>query len=205
LVADGSRRTHSPCRQERIRSDATAKHGFRLDCLPSCFGGRLRDAPVVLLYLSPGFSKQDIVDAKTDEGRDHYVRRWKGYEPIRDLKPNWMVNRIKRFGTYHEVKDKIALLNIGAYHSVNLKSFSSLLALPSSRVSLGWAQDVLFPKAEAGERIVICMRSASYWGLEQGQKYKGTLFAPKVNRSGYLLKNYDNEILIKLVQQRLGT
>src|SRR6266508_148553 len=35
------------------------KHGFRLDCLPGCFGGRLRDAPVVLLYLSPGFGEQD--------------------------------------------------------------------------------------------------------------------------------------------------
>jgi hypothetical protein len=92
------------------------KHGFRLDCLPSCFGGRLRDAPVVLLYLSPGFSKQDIIDAKTVEGKDYYVRRWKGYEPIRDIKPNWMVSRIRHFGAYHEVKDKIALLNIGAYH-----------------------------------------------------------------------------------------
>ena len=36
------------------------KHGFRLDCLPSSFGGLLRDAPVVLLYLSPGFGEQDL-------------------------------------------------------------------------------------------------------------------------------------------------
>ena len=36
------------------------KHGFRLDCLPSSFGGRLRDAPVVLLYLSPGFGGSPI-------------------------------------------------------------------------------------------------------------------------------------------------
>jgi hypothetical protein len=187
---------------DRMRPE---KHGFRLDCLPSSFGGRLRDAPVVLLYLSPGFRKQDLRDARTEEGKEYYFQRWKGYQPIRDIKSSWMVSRTKCFGTYSEVKDKIALLNIGAYHSVNLKSFSSLLALPSSRVSLGWAQDDLFLEAEAGKRIVICMRSASYWGLEQGQKYKGTLFAPRVNRSGYLLKNRDNEVLIERVRKRLGT
>jgi hypothetical protein len=86
-----------------------------------------------------------------------------------------------------------------------VKSFGSLLALPSSPVSLGWAQDVLFPDAEAGKRIVICMRSASYWGLEQGRKYEGSLFAPEVNRSGYLLKNHENDRLVELVQKRLGS
>jgi hypothetical protein len=181
------------------------KHGFRLDCLPSSFGGRLRDAPVVLLYLSPGFGQQDLVDAQTDEGKDYYVRRWGGYEPIRDIKSNWMLSRTKNFGDYETVKNKIALLNIGAYHSVDVKSFGSLLALPSSRVSLEWAQSVLFPDAEAGKRIVICMRSASYWGLEQGRKYEGGLFAPQVNRSGYFLKNDANDRLVELVQKRLGT
>jgi hypothetical protein len=120
------------------------KHGFRLDCLPSSFGGRLRDAPVVLLYLSPGFGTQDVKDAQTEEGKDYYVRRWAGYEPIRDIRSNWMLSRTKNFGDYETVKNKIALLNIGAYHSVDVQSFGSLLALPSSRVSLGWAQDVCF-------------------------------------------------------------
>jgi hypothetical protein len=181
------------------------KHGFRLDCLPGCFGGRLRDAPVVLLYLSPGFGEQDVIDAKTDERKDYYVRRWRGYEPIRNIESNWMLSRTRDFGDYNAVKDKIALLNIGAYHSVDVRSFASLLALPSSRVSLGWAQDVLFPDAEAGKRIVICMRSASYWGLEQGRKYDGTLFAPKVNRSGYLIKNDDKRGLVDIVRNRLAS
>jgi hypothetical protein len=183
------------------------KHGFRLDCLPGCFGGRLRDAPVVLLYLSPGFGKQDVIDAQTEEGKDFYFRRYKGYEPPRDLgaaKSSWITIRTKHFGPWEKIRDKIALLNIGAYHSTNVSSFASLLALPSSRVSLGWAQDVLFPDAEAGKRIVICMRSASYWGLEQGRKYEGTLFAPNVNRSGYLLKDEDNRRLVEIVRNRLA-
>ena len=61
------------------------QHGFRLDCLPGCFGGRLRDAPIVLLYLSPGFSDRDVADAKTKEGKDYYYRRYRGYELPRDL------------------------------------------------------------------------------------------------------------------------
>jgi hypothetical protein len=180
------------------------KHGFRLDCLPSSFGGRLGDAPVVPLYLSPGFGDQDVNDAQTEEGKDYYVRRWAGYEPIRDIKSNWMLSRTKHFGDYDTVRNKIALLNIGAYHSVDVKSFGSLLALPSSRVSLGWAQDVLFPDAEAGKRVVICMRSACWWGLAQGRKYEGGLFAPQVNRSGYLLKNEANDRLVELVQTSSG-
>jgi hypothetical protein len=78
-----------------------------------------------------------------------------------------------------------------------------LLALPSSRVSLAWAQEVLFPAAEAGDRIVICMRSAAYWGLEAGRNYSGTLFAPLVNRGGHLLKNPQNKRLIALVRERV--
>jgi hypothetical protein len=45
------------------------RHGFRLDCLPAAFDGRLREAPVVLLYLSPGFKERDVTIAKSDEGK----------------------------------------------------------------------------------------------------------------------------------------
>jgi hypothetical protein len=66
-----------------------------------------------------------------------------------------------------------------------------------------WAQSVLFPEAEAGRRIVICMRSAPYWGLDPGRRYGKCLFAPLVNRSGHLIKNDDNRRLIKLVRPRI--
>jgi hypothetical protein len=59
------------------------------------------------------------------------TRRWRGYEPIRDIKSNWMLSRTKNFGDYETVKNMIALLNIGAYHSADVRSFGSLLALPS--------------------------------------------------------------------------
>lgn len=185
---------------------APEQHGFRLDCLPGCFGGRLRDAPLVLLYLSPGFNAADIADAQTEEGIDFYFRRYKGYELPRDLgkaKSSWVTSRTKEFGAWEKVRDKIAVLNIGAYHSINVKSPAMLMALPSSRVSLNWAQHVLFPEAEAGKRIVICMRSAALWGLQLGRTYGQGLFAPSVIRSGHLKKNDQNRSLIKLVQDRL--
>jgi len=182
------------------------QHGFRLDCLPACFGGRLRDAPVVMLYLSPGFSENDVADAQNEESKDYYMRRYSGYEPPRHLlneKSTWFSSRTKCFGDWEQVRDKIAVLNIGAYHSRDVKSKSALMALPSSRVCLDWAQDVLFSDAEAGRRIVICMRSAALWGLAVGRQYSGLLFAPVVNRAGHLAKNEENAGLIKTVRERL--
>jgi hypothetical protein len=187
------------------RMDA-ARHGFQLECLPACFSGRLRTAPVVLMYLSPGFSRADLADAKSEQGRDYRARSWQGDEPFRDHGPgrSWLESRTKVFCGYGAVKENFAVLNIGAYHSKDVKSYSSLLALPSSRISLTWAQEVLFSAAEAGDRIVICMRSAAYWGLDVGRKYPGTLFAPLVNRSGHLLKNRQNKRLIDIVRERIA-
>jgi len=181
------------------------RHGFQLDCLPGCFGGRLRFAPIVLLYLSPGFSEADIADANSDEGQDYRFRSWKGDEPFRETGPgrSWLSRHTKIFCKYETVQSKFAVLNIGAYHSTNVKSYASLLALPSSRVSLTWAQERLFPEAEDGQRIVICMRSAAYWGLDTGRKYRGSLFAPLVTRSGHLIKNAENKKLIELVRRRV--
>ncbi|MCP1849402.1 MULTISPECIES: hypothetical protein [unclassified Bradyrhizobium] len=42
-------------------------HGFDLRCLPCNFGGKLRTAPVVLLYLSPGFSEPDVRIARSKQ------------------------------------------------------------------------------------------------------------------------------------------
>jgi hypothetical protein len=187
------------------RMDAE-RHGFQLECLPGCFGGALKSAPIVLLYLSPGFSDADIPDAESEEGKDYRFRSWQGDEPFRDHGPGrvWLASRTKIFCDYETVKRNFAVLNIGAYHSKDVRSFASLLALPSSRVSLAWAQDVLFPEAEAGKRVVICMRSAAYWGLDTGRKYEGTLFAPPVNRSGHLIKSPDRDRLIGLIKSRLA-
>ncbi len=188
----------------RINPD---KHGFSTDCLPACYMGNLRSAPIVLLYLSPGFGEQDLKDAKSKAGKDYYFRRWKGDEPLPSpdgAGHSWLKSRTKIFGDYDFIKDKIAVLNIGAYHSKDVRSYSSLLALPSSRTSLSWAQNFLFPQAEAGKRVVICMRSAAYWGLESGKQYGKALFAPHVTRSGHMIQNSQYPKIINAAKKLIG-
>jgi hypothetical protein len=182
------------------------KNGFKTHCLPACFSGRLRTADVVLLYLSPGYSKQDEKDVLSKEGRDYYFRKWKGDEPLRASGGEgeaWLRSRTKKFADYETVRNRFAILNIGAYHSKVVADYGTLCALPSSRVSLGWAQKVLFPAAEKGERLVICMRSAACWGLKTGESYGKSLFAPKVTRGGFLLQNAENQALIEKVHAKL--
>jgi hypothetical protein len=100
------------------RMDAE-RHGFQFACLPGCFAGKLRTAPIVLLYLSPGYSPADVDDAKTDEGKEYRFRSWKGDEPFRDSGPGrvWLERRTKLFGDFETIKRHFAVLNIGAYHS----------------------------------------------------------------------------------------
>jgi len=174
-------------------------HGFQLDCLPASFTGPLRTAPVVLLYLSPGFRPQDATGALKREVQDYYFRRWQGEEPIPEDHA-WAERRTKYFGSWSDLRHKIAVLNIVAYHSKTFNDYSVLASLPSSRVAIEWAQTHLFPEAEVGRRVVICLRASAFWGLERGRTYEGNLFAPGVTRAGFLVRNEARAKLIKLVK-----
>jgi hypothetical protein len=160
-------------------------HGFPHTALPGHFMGPLKSAPIVMLYISPGLDAFDEVFAKTDEGVMWHAdqRKGDGHLPLGNSGPGvaWWLARTKRFGASPEVRaSNIAILNIGAYHSKEMKDTELLAALPSSRVALSWAQSELFPQAEQGERVVICARAAKFWGLSPGTDYPGTLFARPV-------------------------
>jgi hypothetical protein len=96
------------------------------------------------------------------------------------------------------------LLNIGAYHSKTFADAPLLAALPSSRASISWAQDVLFPEAEAGKRVVICLRSARFWGLKAGRQYGISLFAPHVTRGGHMKHGKMRKRIIESVRAIIG-
>ena len=183
---------------------------FDFGCLPAAFDGPLRTAPVVLLYLSPGLSEtQDHADAKSKAGRARYRHRWAGNSPLpgpKEHEPawNWWKSRSPCFGDWQGLRDKIAVLNIGAYHSKMFADAPLLAALPSSRVSLGWAQDVLFPEAIAGRRVVVCLRAARFWGLKEGERYGLSLFAPPVTRAGHMKHGEMREEVIRAVKRALG-
>ena len=180
-----------------------ARHGFQLGCLPACFAGPLKTAPVVLLYLSPGYETGEDKKARLKETQQRYFARWQGEQLLPEH--HWFIGRTKRFGSYEKVREKVAVLNIGTYHSRTMDSYASMLALPSSRVTLDWAQNVLFKEAERGARIVVCMRAASYWGLEAGKSYDGHLYAPQTVRSGFFRKSRTSRKLVEAICQRIGT
>jgi hypothetical protein len=170
-----------------------ADHNFDLRCLPACFDGPLRTARVVLLYLSPGWSESDIEDAASPIGQNRYAERRKGYAPLtgRDEHEGgwrWLASRTRSFGEWEQLRHNLAILNISPYHSKEFSDHSLLAALPSCRTTLNWAQSTLFHDALEGRRVVICMRTAKYWGLGKRGRYGQSLFVPAVTRSGYLLK-----------------
>jgi hypothetical protein len=164
-------------------------HGFDLRCLPLNFAGRLRDAPVVLLYLSPGFAEIDIKIARSKAGQEHLARQRTGRAGLADLNPaaaRWRAGHLGWLGDPEQLREKVAIANIGAYHSRTFADHHVLAALPSSRAMLDWAQGTLFPQAERGDRLVVCMRAANFWGLETGQRYGKALYAPLTTRGGHM-------------------
>lgn len=184
-----------------------ASHGFNTHLLPGCFMGPLRTAPVVLLFLSPS---EDEGDATTPELIKWHQRTRQGNEPLVSafIHPpayRWWMARTACFGLDPAVvAKKVAVLNIGAYHSRTFNDHGLLAALPSSRVSLDWAQATLFPAAERSERVVICLRAAKYWGLEAGKNdYPGTLFAPNVTRGGHIHRA-DRDRVVAAVKRKLS-
>jgi len=186
----------------------TAKHHLKLCCIPNPYYGPLLTARVVLLFLNPGFLPKDEADAQSEQEMQFYWRQRQGNEPLRsqiDLaKKSWWVPRVKGFSDQdpEHLRDKMAILELCAYHSETFKDARLLRLLPSSQVALEWAQTVLFPQARSKQRVVICMRSHKRWGLERNTS-DGWLFVPPVNRSGHLLKDFRQPI-IDAVKKGLG-
>ena len=79
-----------------------------------------------------------------------------------------------------------------------------LAALPSSRVSIDWAQRVLFPEAMSGRRVVICLRAARYWGLQDGKRYGRALFAPLVARNGHMIHKPLRSVVVREAKDALA-
>jgi hypothetical protein len=181
-------------------------HGFDVRGLPGCFMGPLRTAVVVLLYLSPG--ADDGTDAEIKANQQRQKRMRAGNEPLPSYSDNeatwnWWTSRTNCFAEdWNFLRSRVAFLNIGAYHSKDVRDVALLLKLPSSRVALDWANAVLFPQAIAGKRVVICMRSQRLWGLA-AERTGQSLFAPAVTRGGHMHHGQVREAVIAAAKARL--
>jgi hypothetical protein len=177
---------------EQVFTRLGNSHGFSLDCRPGAYCGPLKTAKVVLLFLSPGLDPKDKVHGASPDGKKYYAEQRTGVANLPDVTQHeaaqkWLSYAIKQFGLgYEEARSVVATLNIGAYKSTSFPDWHMLAALPSSRVCLDWAQSTLFPQAERGEKVVVCLRSHNYWGLGVGEPI-GKLFRPECNRNARML------------------
>jgi hypothetical protein len=140
----------------------------------------------------PRLVRTNRKDAKSKLWQEREMRVRRGREPMNSDGPGhrWLSIRTRCFDLdWHQIRSKMAVLNIGAYHSKTFADAPLLAALPSSRTSVGWAQDVPFPQAIAGERVVVCLRVARFWGLKTGEKVGKSLFAPHVTTRGGHMKH----------------
>lgn len=167
------------------------EHKLAHDCLPQAYRGCLRTSAVVLLFLSPGLDPGDPEHCSTEEGKRYYASQRSGDCPLPKEKAHpsaykWLTKIIRQFDiSYEQACTTVATLNIGAYKSKSFNDWPMLAALPSSRVALDWVQSVLFPEAEEGNRVVVCLRSPKYWGL--GGEPRGSLFAPPCGRNAFMI------------------
>jgi hypothetical protein len=162
----------------------------------------------VFLYLNPGLSELDLEQAKSIEEQKRRCESLKGLTPLsqlrRDSKKSWWVDKTAFLETpIEELTDKIAVLQLCAYRSKGFKDWPLIAALPTSRIAIGWAQQELFADAQAGKRVVICLRSPRYWGLAPGQSYGEALFAPLTTRNGHIRKSCGMRDTIRLAVKRV--
>lgn len=76
----------------------------------------------------------------------------------------WCQQRVKRLGPWDEVRRQVAVLELTPYHFAKFTDGGLLPALASSRVANASVQEMLFPDAIGGRRVVICMWGAKHWG-----------------------------------------
>jgi hypothetical protein len=179
------------------------RHKFALDTLVGPFMGPVCTAPVVLLALNPGLvGGEEQAEANILEVREQMAHNLGGEAPLPTFKTNpagrkWTEGRLAQFAVrYEPAASKVAFVNLMPYRSRNGSDDISLSEhLKSCRQVKAWARDTLFPEAEAGRRVVVCLRSARLWGLEPGNQRGISLFAPKVTRGGFMHHNAMREAI----------
>jgi hypothetical protein len=188
-------------------------HGFNTECLLTPYMGCLKKAPVVLLFLSAGLDGRDKEHGESAKGQAYYQGQRNGESDLPAMDEHesahlWVKKTLKQFtvdwaSDWEVMRSNVAFLNISPYKSKELTNHAVLTALPSCRAALDWAQFVLFPQAEREERVVVCLRSAAWWGLGHTSSAKSGVFVPKHTRRGHVLIEERPEI-DDIVRSKLG-
>ena len=187
------------------------RHTLALDTLVGPFMGPVRTAPVILLTLNGGFSGVERDEAKTPAVRELMARNLRGDAPLPTFATNpagrkWTESRLAQFGLSYAVASlKVAFVNLIPYRSrEGAKDLHMIKRLESARLVRAWAHDTLFREAEAGKRVVVCLRSAGAWGLESDTQRGLSLFTPRFTRAGFMLHGPMREKVSFAVQRTVG-
>ena len=150
--------------------------GLRLP--PAPVTGTLVNGFIHLLALNPGHTPEDDERAATEEGQRWWRDMRSGRVPYEPAGNRWFVRKLAWLGPWHEVAPYAVKLNRFAYSSSEAPGpvRKVLRQLPSSRLMLEWASDVLFPAARRGECVVFVTRSHDEWGLVRDRDEGAGLF-----------------------------
>ena len=173
--------------------------------------GPVRTAPVVLLTLNGGLNGVEWDEAKIPAVRELMAQNLGGDVPLPTFATNpagraWTERRLAQFGLSYEVAStQVAFVNLIPYRSrEGAKDSRMIERLESARLVRAWARDTLFREAEAGKRVVVCLRSARNWGLEPDTQRGVSLFTPRFNRAGFMLHGRMREKVCFAVQRAVG-
>jgi hypothetical protein len=181
----GPRAQIHPSDDEYFKKPTIFEPDMKKGALPGAFMGPLRSARVVLLATNAGVWNFDMTADRKKKIADWHVETRKGNEPLPciDINPEtygWWTQKAVLFApgrSPQELRSKMAFLSVVAYHSKKFDGGEWSVELPSSRVSVEWANDVLFERARKKECVVVCAQARKHWIKSE---VTGHLFAPNI-------------------------
>lgn len=179
---------------------------LHLSLLPQPFFGSLAEARIVILTLNPGlhpidyFAQLIIRDPQYMKASlDTLKQRFAGEYPFMWLNPqlSWHSGFTYWHGRFAAVIDSfvretcisraeamsfvaksVAVLELVPYHSVSFGLPAKVMnKLRSVRLALDFVSDMLVPRADAGDTVLVVARKGAMWGLCEAKNiliYKGT-------------------------------
>lgn len=172
--------------------DAINRHEgvFELDVPPGHINGQLKTAPVVALFLNPGFEEEDKNSFENEKFRELLFKQIQGESDFPlwfGRWKKWFLPRVKIGGmTEEQIANNVSIFNVCSYASKDAKLLtpSTIEKLPSSQMAINYLHNVLIPQAQRGERFIVVCRAAWAWNIDRSIECDNIKFV-KNPRGGY--------------------
>ncbi len=146
---------------------------FELHVPPGHVNGNLKTAPVIALFLNPGFEDQDKQGFEDEDCRALLFEQIKGESDFPlwfNRWRKWFLPRVRLDGmSDEEIAKNVSIFNVCSYASKNAKLLkpSILNSLPSTQAAIDYLHEELIPQAQRGERFIVVCRAAWAWKLDK--------------------------------------